>query len=255
MQLPFLEGNPLQYIFEHSLDHHLFGEGFFGVSKLAVTMWITCGLLILMGVLARKDGIVPRGKLRGLFEMIFFFIRDEIVYPTMGADHGRKFMPFFMTLFVFLFALNLLGMVPIPVIGGSVASTLGFTIPLALMILCVSIVAGLVVNGPLGFLKVFVPPGLPLPLVPVLFVLEFVGFFIKHGVLAIRLFANMIAGHLVVGALLGLIFMFQSYAMAVVSVPLALGVSFLELLVAFLQAYVFTLLSVLFIGGTVHPDH
>ena len=126
----------------------------------------------------------------------------------------------------------------------------------ATMIIVISTLSGFIYHGPVGFLKLFVPGGLPAPLVPILFVLEFVSFFIKHGVLMIRLFANMIAGHLVIGAFLGLIADMHSYVVAgALSVPLSLFVSCLELLVAFLQAYVFTLLSTLFIGGMVHPDH
>ena len=101
-----------------------------------------------------------------------------------------------------------------------------------------------------------VPGGVPKLVVPLLFLLEFIGFFVKHGVLMLRLFANMIAGHLVIGAFIGMVWVFKSYLVgAFLSVPLALFVSFLELLVAFLQAYVFTMLSALFIGGMVHPEH
>jgi F-type H+-transporting ATPase subunit a len=143
----------------------------------------------------------------------------------------------------------------IPLLFGTATSNLGMTGLLALSVLLLSIGAGIKENGVGGFLHSFLPPGIPKALLPVIFALEVIGFFIKHGVLAIRLFANMIAGHLVIGAFLATIFIAKSYAMAGIAVPLALFASVLELLVCFLQAYVFTMLSVLFVGGTVHPEH
>jgi F-type H+-transporting ATPase subunit a len=172
----------------------------------------------------------------------------------MGT-HGDKFVPFFCTLFAFIYVTNMLGLVPIPVIGGTATSNLGLTGLLAASVLVLSIGAGIKEHGFGGFLHNFLPHGIPFLLLPVIFVLELVGFFIKHGVLAIRLFANMIAGHLVIGAFLTTIFISQSYGTAIIAVPLALFASVLELLVCFLQAYVFTMLSVLFVGGTVHPEH
>ena len=160
-----------------------------------------------------------------------------------------------MTMFSFIFTMNLIGLVPIPKIGGAATGTLGSTIALAAIVFLVSTIAGIKYNGIGGFFKCFAPSGVPAFVMPLLFVIELIGYVIKHAVLAIRLFANMLAGHLVLGAFLGLIFVYKSYAMSAVSIPLALFISFLELLVAFLQAYVFTLLSALFIGGTVHPDH
>lgn len=244
--------DPIKWIFIHNMDVPM---GPIGISKLTLNMWLSAVLLGLMMFLARKDGLVPSGKLRGIFEMIYFFIRDDIVYPIMGEHHGKSFLPFFMTLFSFLFMMNLIGLVPLPGIGGAATGTLGLTIPMAVIVFMVSTIAGIKYNGVGGFLKGFLPSGVPAFVIPLLFPIEIIGYVIKHAVLAIRLFANMLAGHLVLGGFLGLIFVYETYAMSVVSIPLALFISFLELLVAFLQAYVFTLLSALFIGGTVHPDH
>ncbi len=255
--MPFLSAevaDPIQWIFIHNMDHGL-GPSWLGLSKLTLNMWLAALVLGLMMWLAKKDGFVPSGKLRGIFEMIYFFIRDEIVYPVMGEHHGKPFLPLFMTMFSFIFMMNLIGLVPLPVIGGAATGTLGSTISLAAIVFLISTIAGIKYNGVGGFIKGFLPAGLPVFVIPLLFPIEVIGFCIKHGVLAIRLFANMLAGHLVLGGFLGLIFVYQSYAMTAVSIPLALFISFLELLVAFLQAYVFTLLATLFIGGTVHPDH
>ena len=269
--IPFLEGeSPFSFttIFAHNMDQVIlklgpmvFSEeiggpaGIFSVTKYTLNLWVASALLLLCVIVAQKTSAIPKGVFRFLFEKLFLFIRDELVYPTMGAKHGKAFLPFFMTVFSLILTLNLVGMVPLPVIGGATTSNLGFTLPIALSVLVVSIGGGLMVNGPGGFIKSFIPSGLPTAIVPVIFLLELAGFFIKHSVLAVRLFANMLGGHLVTGAFLGLIFLFQSYGMSAVSVPMALFIGFIELLVAFLQAYVFTLLAVLFIGGTVHPDH
>lgn len=262
--LTFLSGektDPVQWILVHNMDAPFYGPA--GISRLTVNMWLAAGILILLLVLTKKDSPLPTGRLRGFFEMVYFFIRDEIVYPVMGEHHGKAFLPFFLTLFSFIFTLNLVGMIPMPhfggpdtpSIGGAATGTLGFTFPMAMIVLLVSILAGIKYNGFGGFLKGFLPHGLPGFVIPLLFPIEVIGFFIKHGVLAIRLFANMLAGHLVIGGFLALIFVLNSYAAAAISIPLALFISFLELLVAFLQAYVFTLLATLFIGGSVHPDH
>ena len=258
MLLPFLTGdagNPIAEIFAHNMDHPMVHLGPVSITKFTLNMWVAAGILALALAKADKKTMVPKGRLRGLFESIYFFVRDEIVYPIMGEHHGHSFMPLFLTLFSFIFVTNLVGMIPLPGIGGAATSTLGLTIPLALTVFVVSIGAGIWYNGPFGFLKGFLPPGVPFFVLPILFPIEILGFVIKHGVLAIRLFANMLAGHLVLGGFLGLIFVFKSYGAVGIALPLALFISLLELLVCFLQAYVFTLLATLFIGGAVHPEH
>lgn len=251
--LPFLaEGDPnqtqVEYAFNHALSHHLGGTI---ISNAMVMIAISAVLILMIVAMIDRRSLVPRGVFRNAMESIALFIRGM----TREAHLPDKFVPLFATFFVFILTMNLLGMVPIPVIGNTATSNLNVTGALAAIVLLVSIVSGLVYQGPGGFVKLFIPGGLPAALVPVLFVLEFVGFFIKHGVLMVRLFANMLAGHLVIGAFLGLIGDMESVGMAALSVPLSLFVACLELLVAFLQAYVFTLLGVLFVGGMVHADH
>ena len=242
----------VEFAFKHALDHD---HGLFAgipISSFKVMIGIAAIVIFLFAARAEKKSLVPRGVFRNALESILLFIRSM----TKAAHVPDKLVPFFCTLFLFILTMNLLGMVPIPKFGGTATSNLMVTGALASIIFLTSTVAGLVYQGPVGFLKIFVPGGLPAVLVPVLFVLEFVGYFIKHGVLMVRLFANMIAGHLVIGAFLGLISVLESYVVAgALSLPLSLFVSCLELLVAFLQAYVFTLLSALFIGGMVHADH
>ena len=259
MMPPFLlsseGGDPILQVLHHALDHQLFNLGPIPVSKFAVMVVISGSLLLLMALMLDRASPVPRGFLRNALESLVLFIRDEMARPVMGKEYADRFLPFFCTIFLFILTMNLMGQVPIPVVGGTATSALPVTGLLAAIVLMVSIGSGLVLHGPFGFMKTFVPPGLPVVLVPLLFVLEFVGFFIKHAVLMVRLFANMIAGHLIIGAFLGLIFLTKSYGVAAPSVLLALFIALVEILVAFLQAYVFTLLSVLFIGGVVHPEH
>ena len=254
-----LKGDPpqgvtgVQFAFQHALDHS-HGELAAGItiSNFKIMLGVAAAVVLLFSLRADKKSLVPKGAARNALEGILLFIRGM----TRASHLPDKFVPFFCTLFFFILTANLLGMVPIPFYGGTATSNLMVTGALAGIILLVSTLSGFICHGPVGFVKLFIPGGLPAPLIPVLFVLEFVGYFIKHGVLMIRLFANMIAGHLVIGAFLGLIADMHSYVVAgALSVPLSLFVSCLELLVAFLQAYVFTLLSTLFIGGMVHPDH
>jgi F-type H+-transporting ATPase subunit a len=237
----------------HVMDQPLLGTAI--ITNLSVMAMISAALLYAMARFAvRKRGMVPKGILENAFEGVVLFVRDELVRPTMG-HHGDKFVPYFCTLFTFILLTNLLGIVPIPYIGGTATGNTGMTIVLAASVLLTGIFFGMKENGITGFIKAFVPPGLPLVLKPVLFVLELAGFLIKHAVLAVRLCINMVAGHLVLGAFLTIIFAAKAYVAAVPAVSAALFMSVLELLVCLIQAFVFTLLSVLFVGGMVHPEH
>jgi len=253
--LPFLSGeaeDPMALIFHHVLDHPM---GPMGITKYTWNMWIAAGILLFMLWRVDKTKTIPEGKLRGFLELVYHFIRDEIVYPLMGEKYGRVFLPFFVTLFSFILTLNIVGMMPLPGVGGAATSNIYLTGALAGCTFLVSVVGGIWFNGPIGFLKGFIPSGVPFFVLPILFPIEVMGFCIKHAVLAVRLMANMLAGHLVLGSFLGLIFIYKNSIAVGGGVGLALFVSLLEALVAFLQAYVFVLLATLFVGGAVHPDH
>jgi len=237
----------------HVMDQPLLGTAI--ITNLSIMAVISAALLFMMARFAvKKRGMVASGILENGFEGVVLFVRDELVRPTMG-HHGDKFVPYFCTLFTFILLTNLLGIVPIPVIGGTATGNTGMTVVLAASVLFTGIFFGIKENGGMGFLKAFIPPGLPFILKPVLFVLELAGFLIKHAVLAVRLCINMVAGHLVLGAFLTIIFAAKAYVAAVPAVSAALFMSVLELLVCLIQAFVFTLLSVLFVGGMVHPEH
>jgi F-type H+-transporting ATPase subunit a len=203
----------------------------------------------------------PRGRMWNLFESMLVFIRDKVARPAIGDHDADKFLPYLWTIFFFVLFCNLLGMVPW---AGSATGALGTTLTLACITLGVVIVAGSAKMGPVGFWIGQVPHmDLPLPLAillkPMIFVIEIMGMMIKHFILAMRLLANMMAGHLVLAVILAFIAASASSGLtawmgvSAASVFGAVALSLLELFVAFLQAYIFTFLSALFIGMAVHP--
>ena len=189
----------------------------------------------------------PKGTFQNLFETLVVFVRDEIARPNLG-DKYRKFLPYLLTAFFFILTCNLLGLVPF---GATATSNLMVTAVLAVF----TFVATQVFASKDHWKHVFWPPGVPTFVKPILIPVEFLGLFTKPFALAIRLFANMTAGHLVILSLIGLIFSFTElfgegvgWGVAPVSVGFALFIYLLELLVSFIQAYIFTMLSALFIG-------
>ncbi|RJP82701.1 MAG: ATP synthase F0 subunit A [Candidatus Zixiibacteriota bacterium] len=206
-------------------------------------------LIVLLVPLYRrgKDG-VPHGWANFL-ELLILFIRNEVVYPSLGEQDGRKYLPYFLTAFFFILFSNLLGMIPY---GSTPTGNISVTVGLAGISLLVMIGSGMVRHGPFGYLASFVPHGVPLFVAPILFPIEIIGVLVKHFALAIRLFANMLAGHAVISVFLALI---SSLFIAPVAILGAVAISMLELFVAFLQAYIFCMLSSLFIGGALHPEH
>jgi len=192
---------------------------------------------------------VPHG-LTNLLEVFVLFIRDQISIACLGEKDGRKMAPLFCGFFFFILGLNLMGLIPI---FRAATGNVNVTAALALITLTFMIGGSIYKNGVVGFIKVFIPHGVPWPILFLLTPIEFIGMFIKAFALTIRLFANMLAGHIVIYALLGLIVIFGLPALP--AMGLAMGVYFLELFIAFLQAYIFTLLSAMFIGQTVNPEH
>ncbi|RKH37013.1 F0F1 ATP synthase subunit A [Corallococcus sicarius] len=229
------------------------------ITKHTVMMWLAA--LILIGSLLiwsnrDKTKLVPRGTAANLFEMLVLFVRDELAIKNIGKEEGPRYVPYLLTAFFFILFMNLLGLFPwMASATGNIAVTCG----LALCTFFVTQVAGIRAAGVGGYLK-HLTGGVAPWLWPIMIPVEFLGLFTKPFALTIRLFANMLAGHIVIFFLLGLIFMLRNPAVALVSVPFAFGIYLLELFVAFVQAYVFTMLSALFIGMSVamghhHDDH
>jgi F-type H+-transporting ATPase subunit a len=168
----------------------------------------------------------------------------------LGKEVGQRFLSFFCTLFIFILCGNLLGLVPFfSAVTGNVSVTAG----LATIFLGVCLYAVLRLRGVKGFLSAFVPHGLPGWLMPLMVVMEIVSFFSRVFALTIRLFCNMLAGHIVIYSLLGMMIIFGWVASLTMAV--AVVMYFFEIFVAFLQAYIFTLLSAIFINIMVNPEH
>lgn len=215
-------------------------------------LWIAGALLILMFWLSfRKPRMVPRG-LAGVLETVVLFVRDEIAIPNIGENLGKRLTPFLATVFFFILGCNLLGLIPI---FSTATANISVTASLALVTFMMTQLYGMKENGVVAYWKHLVPSSVPWFLLPIMIPIEILSLFTKPFALAMRLFANMIAGHTVIYALLGLIIVLASYVAAPVSVAFAMAIYFLELFVAFLQAYIFTILTSLFIGMAAHPEH
>ena len=185
------------------------------------------------------------------------WIRDEVVCSVMGKELGQKFLPYFLSLFFFILFMNLLGLLP----GAATATASIFvTGALALITFASMVGGGMVAQGPIAFWKHLVPH-VPAMLWPLMFVVELIGLLVKPFALMIRLFANMTGGHMVVLSFLGLIFFFAGlapalgYAASPVAVGFAVFIMIIESFVALLQAYIFTMLSVIFVSASIHPEH
>ena len=206
-----------------------------------------------------KDGKPPKGWFWNMIDAGVNYVRDEIAVPGIGSHDAKRFLPFVWTIFFFVLVLNLIGMVPgLGAATGSISVTAAF----ALSVFFVVVGTGVKKMGVVGFVKAQAPhldinPVLKAVLIPMIWAIEMFGLMIKHVVLAVRLFANMFAGHLVVGVFVAFIGVAWGSAMiwgvAPVVILASIAVNLLELLVAFIQAYVFAFLTSLFIGTAIHP--
>jgi F-type H+-transporting ATPase subunit a len=220
-----------------------------------VLLWIGAALVLITLLTAARahkrqtaGGKASKGFANGI-EALVLYIRQEVVLPNVG-HHGEKYAPFILTLFFFILFANLLGLIPF---GSTATGNISVTAVLAIITFFVVEAAGIKALGK-GYIKTIVywPSDQPFImkalLTPVLTPIELMGKFTKPIALAIRLFANMTAGHIVVLALIGLIFTFGKYYIAPVPLAMATAIMVLEVFIAFLQAYVFALLSSVFIG-------
>ncbi|MFL5477489.1 MAG: F0F1 ATP synthase subunit A [Gemmatimonadaceae bacterium] len=224
-------------------------------TRHVVMLWIAALLCILTTLLAlrahnrkTREGKAPAGLGNGL-EALVLYLRNEVVLPNVGP-HGNAFVPYLLTLFFFILFANLLGLVPY---GATATGNISVTATLAIVTFLVIEGAGMKAQGRAYINTIVFWPhdmslGMKLPITFILTPIEFFGKLTKPFALAIRLFANMISGHVVLLALISLIFTFATWILVPIPIALALGISLLELFVAFLQAFIFTLLSSVFIG-------
>lgn len=223
----------------------------FSITKNVAAMLLTVILMLIFFVsLAnyhKKNTKAPSGFNNAL-EALVLFVRDEIAIPQIGEKQYMKFMPFLLTVFFFIWITNLLGLLPG---AANVTGNIAVTVSLGLFTLAI-----IIINGNKAYWKhIFWMPGIPTFVKPILGLVEVLGaLVIKPAALMIRLFANITAGHVIILSLIGLIFILENAGIAGISVPFALFITVLELLVAFLQAFIFTILSALFIGMAVEEN-
>lgn len=225
----------------------------FSITKnvFALLMSITILLLVFIGM-ARyytKGNLVPKGIYSAL-EPIVLFIKEDIAIPNIGEKKYAKFLPYLLTVFFFILINNLLGLIPFFPGSANLTGNIAITFVLALITMIITNI-----NGTKTYWGHIFNPPVPMALKPLMIPIELIGTLTKPFALMIRLFANISAGHILILSLLSLIFIFQSYMVAPVSIAFVLFMSTLELLVAFLQAYIFTLLSALFIGLALEEHH
>jgi len=225
-----------------------------------VDLSITKGVLTIMVVallmffiftsLARsyaKNGGISSGFGR-LFEPIVIYIRDEIAIPNIGEKHYKKYMSYLLTIFFFIWFLNIFGLTPLGInVTGNIAITFGLAV---VTFIITNITANKNYWG-----HIFWMPGVPLPMKIILAPIELLGVFIKPFSLMIRLYANIFAGHIVLMSLIGLMFIFKNWLGSSLSFMLSFAISTIEILVALLQAYIFTMLSALYFGSAVEEHH
>lgn len=229
----------------------------FMVLEVVAALLLSVVLIWLAGRM--RGGVRPKGRLWNLFESMLVFIRDEVARPAIGKKDGDRFLPYLWTVFFFVLTCNLLGMFPWM---GSPTGALATTGAMAFVTFATVVGGGMAKLGALGFWKAQVPhmdlpPVLAVFLKPGIFLIEVLGLLIKHFVLAVRLLANMMAGHLVLAVIVAFVAAAWNtgawWGVTPASILGATALSLLELFVAFLQAYIFTFLSALFIGMAVHP--
>lgn len=249
--------------------HFPFHQGFelpaiggFQLTKLMVMeLAVLATMLLLFVPLAAKvrGGKPVKGRFWNLLEVFLIFLRDQVFRPSLGKKDAAAYTPYLWTLFFFVLFSNLAGMVPF---CGSPTGSIAVTPILAGSTLLIVIGTGMIKHGAAGYWLGLVPPmdlpaAIAIGLKPLLFVIEVVALFIKHVVLAIRLFANMFAGHLVLAVLMAFIqgaavVIYLWFPVTLATIGVSVAINMLELFVAFLQAYIFTFLTSLFIGMSIH---
>jgi F-type H+-transporting ATPase subunit a len=226
----------------------------FSITKNVFSMLLSVVILFLLFFFTArnytKNNLVPRG-IAGFLEPLVTFVRDDIAIPNIGHKNAGKYTPYLLTVFFFVWINNLIGLIPFFPFSSNLTGNIFFTFVLSLITFIVT-----TLSAKKDYWKhIFMPP-VPKALYPIMIPIELIGIFTKPFALMIRLFANITAGHIIILSLISLIFIFKSVAVAPISGAFVLFMSVLELIVAALQAYVFTLLTALFIGQAVEEhDH
>ena len=226
----------------------------FSITRNVFMMWISVLVILLIVIGAargyRKSGNnVPKG-IASFVEPLVVVVRDEIAKPMIGEHKYHRYMPFLLTVFFFIWLNNIFGLIPI-LNGANLSGNIAFTMVLAIFTFIIT-----TFSGNKNYWKhIFWMPGVPVPMKIFLMPIEIIGMFTKPISLMIRLFANITAGHIIILALMSLIFIFKTVAVAPVSVAFALFISIIEIVVTAIQAYIFTVLSALYFGMATEEEH
>jgi F-type H+-transporting ATPase subunit a len=217
-------------------------------------MILALGVISLLMMWGMRDRQLVPGRLQSLAEISYEFVAST-VQSTAGRE-GMQFFPLVFSLFMFVLVLNLLGLLPF---GFTVTSHIIITFALALVVISTVIIVGFVKHG-LGFLKLFAPSGIPIYVLPIITVIEVVSFLARPVSLSMRLFANMMAGHIALKLFAGFVVTLASFGFlgvlgSVLPLIMAVALTALEFLVAFIQAYVFTILTCIYLNDALHPGH
>jgi F-type H+-transporting ATPase subunit a len=242
------------------------------INKAVVYLWVGAALTVLVGVWVMRFGLSLRpGRRQTVGEGLYEAIQGQIVEGSLPSKGISTWFPYVASLFLFIWVLNLVGFIPLPIsdehfhVAGvelptwgiyAATANLSVTLALALITFLATHEEGIRHNGVVRYFKSWVPQGAPKPLLALIVPLEVISQFMRLISLSVRLFANMLAGHMLILVMLGLIFIFESYVIAIIAVPVATAVYAFEVaIVVTIQAFVFALLSAIYIGGAIEPEH
>lgn len=223
------------------------------ITKHVFMIWVVAVLVfIVMKTVSKsyKKSLIP-GKFASAVEMVIIFIRDDVVVPAIG-ERGKRYLPYFLTLFFFILFSNFFELIPY---ASTPSGNISVTASLAAIAFFVIQISGIRQNGVVGYFKGLVPPNIPLFAIPIIAIVEIMGLFTKPFALCVRLFANLVAGDIAIFSFIGLIFVFGTVLIAPLAIGFALFIELLEVLVSFIQAYIFTILTALFVGMAIHQEH
>jgi F-type H+-transporting ATPase subunit a len=228
----------------------------FSITKNIFSMWLSLIILLVVFISAAKyyrsksyNG-VPKG-VAAVVEPLIVFVRDEIAIPNIGEKKYKKYMPYLLTVFFFIWLNNVMGLIPFFPFGANLTGNIAVTFTLAIITFIITNFSG----NKNYWKHIFWTPGVPIPMKIFLAPIEVIGIFTKPFSLMVRLFANITAGHIIIISLVSLIFIFKSYLVAPVSIIAVVFISVIEILVTALQAYIFTTLSALYFGMATENNH
>jgi F-type H+-transporting ATPase subunit a len=240
---------------------HLFGLDI-SITKHVIMLWLAGALVTTAFLLGtrryrKEEQPIPSG-FANFLEFVVDFIHNQVVVPNVGRRYALFWSPLILAFFTLILTANFLGLIPffdlIPG-GGTATSNINVTGSLAFITFLAVIVAGSLAHGVIGHWRNLAPKGIPWPVLFILVPIELLGMLVRPFALTMRLAANMTAGHIAMLAILAPIFLMANAWVGIGSVALNVGINFLEIIVALVQAYVFTLLSSVFIGAAIHVEH